>query len=230
LKIFCDWVIKNEEERIKASLESVLPYVDRAVVVDTGSTDKTLEIVKSVGSKHSNLVSVLHVDIGEHFDMSVARNTGLRACPPEFWKNEITWYMEVAGDEVYDESIRNLRATLEKLPDHVLWVYTWGRDWHINKETGERYIRNQKFGRPRLYRHIDGMYWMGVWNRERIVYPGYGSYFAYEQRNDEYRLYWDADVWYDHYGWADGKRHYRSRVYDELHKLEKKGVIPHPSL
>lgn len=223
MKIFGDWVVKNEEERIEASLRSVLPYIDEAVVIDTGSTDRTLEIVEAVKKDFSNLVNIIKMDIGPHFNMSMARNTGLSACPAEF-----DWYMETAGDEVYDDTIKNLRPTLENLPVQYVWVYTWGRDWHIHENTGEKYIKNHKFGRPRLYRRLSGMAWEGVWNRERVLYPGLGSYFPYEHRNDRHHLYWDANVWYDHYGWADNKRHYRNQVYTELNMLERKGVLPHP--
>ena len=72
------------------------------------------------------------------------------------------------------------------------------------------------------------MKWEGVWNRERILYPRLGSYFPYERQHDTHYLYWDADVWYDHYGWMDKKRHMRNQVYNELNTLERKGVIKHP--
>ncbi len=37
----------NEEKNIKACLESILDYVDEVVIVDSGSTDATLEILKA---------------------------------------------------------------------------------------------------------------------------------------------------------------------------------------
>lgn len=39
-------IVKNEAENVAAALESALPYVDEAVVVDTGSTDETLAVAK----------------------------------------------------------------------------------------------------------------------------------------------------------------------------------------
>lgn len=39
-------ITKNEEERLKFALESVKGWVDEVIIVDSGSTDKTLEIAK----------------------------------------------------------------------------------------------------------------------------------------------------------------------------------------
>lgn len=38
-------IVKDEEESIGAMLDSILPHVDRAVIVDTGSTDRTRKII-----------------------------------------------------------------------------------------------------------------------------------------------------------------------------------------
>ncbi len=44
-------IAKNEEERISYSLESVIDWVDEVVVVDSGSTDRTVEICDAIGAK-----------------------------------------------------------------------------------------------------------------------------------------------------------------------------------
>jgi len=44
-------IVKNEEKMLPRCLESIKDYVDEIVVVDTGSTDGTVEIVKSYGAK-----------------------------------------------------------------------------------------------------------------------------------------------------------------------------------
>ena len=58
---------KNEEHCIKSALESVAPYIDYWVVCDTGSTDKTCEIVTSF-FKEKGIPGELFVDEWKGFD------------------------------------------------------------------------------------------------------------------------------------------------------------------
>lgn len=46
-------IVKNEEACLGRCLESVCKYVDEIIVVDTGSTDRTVEIAESYGAKIS---------------------------------------------------------------------------------------------------------------------------------------------------------------------------------
>uniref|UniRef100_A0A6C0I2K9 Glycosyltransferase 2-like domain-containing protein n=1 Tax=viral metagenome TaxID=1070528 RepID=A0A6C0I2K9_9ZZZZ len=58
---------KNEEHCIKQTLESVYKYIDYWVVCDTGSTDKTCDIVKSF-FKEKNIPGELFIDEWIGFD------------------------------------------------------------------------------------------------------------------------------------------------------------------
>ena len=44
-------IVKNEEEYLPRCLENIKDIVDEIIIVDTGSTDKTVEIAKSYGAK-----------------------------------------------------------------------------------------------------------------------------------------------------------------------------------
>lgn len=44
-------IVKNEEELLPGCLESIRNWVDEIIVVDTGSTDRTVEIAKEYGAK-----------------------------------------------------------------------------------------------------------------------------------------------------------------------------------
>jgi glycosyltransferase involved in cell wall biosynthesis len=41
-------IVKNEEDNIKRALDSVRPFINTWVIVDTGSTDRTMEIIREV--------------------------------------------------------------------------------------------------------------------------------------------------------------------------------------
>jgi glycosyltransferase involved in cell wall biosynthesis len=47
-------IVKNEEENLPRCLNSVANVVDEIIIVDTGSTDRTVEIAKSYGAKIFN--------------------------------------------------------------------------------------------------------------------------------------------------------------------------------
>lgn len=47
----CYMIVKNEEATIKNCLDSIIDLCDKIVVVDTGCSDKTMDIVSSYGSK-----------------------------------------------------------------------------------------------------------------------------------------------------------------------------------
>ncbi|MFG0216248.1 glycosyltransferase family 2 protein, partial [Brevibacillus porteri] len=49
-KISLCMIVKNEEECLHKCLDSVKDLVDEMIIVDTGSTDKTVEIGKSFGA------------------------------------------------------------------------------------------------------------------------------------------------------------------------------------
>lgn len=48
--ISCFLIVRDEADRVGQTLEAISPYVDEVLVVDSGSTDGTVEICKSLGA------------------------------------------------------------------------------------------------------------------------------------------------------------------------------------
>lgn len=69
-KVSLCMIVKNEEKNLAGCLESVRSLVDEMIVVDTGSSDKTLEVARSCGAR------VFSFPWNE--DFSAARNECLR--------------------------------------------------------------------------------------------------------------------------------------------------------
>jgi len=67
-------IAKNESHRIAKCLNSAKPYVDDMVVVDTGSTDNTLEVAESCGARVFKSEKFTSETKREDFDFAAARN------------------------------------------------------------------------------------------------------------------------------------------------------------
>ena len=50
-KISACYIVKNEENNLSRSLESIKKVADEIIIVDTGSEDRTIEIAESYGAK-----------------------------------------------------------------------------------------------------------------------------------------------------------------------------------
>lgn len=80
-------IVKNEEERLGHSLASVQGLVDEMIVLDTGSTDRSVEIARSFGA---TVIPFVWVD-----DFSAARNAAIARCSGE-------WILVLDADESID--------------------------------------------------------------------------------------------------------------------------------
>lgn len=96
-------IARDEEARVGACLESIRPYVDEMVVVDTGSVDRTREIARDLGA---------HVfDLPWPDSFAAARNASLDQAHGDwiFWMD--------ADDVITPESGELLRKLIQAHPD-----------------------------------------------------------------------------------------------------------------
>lgn len=88
-------VVKNEDRFIWYAISSVLPYIDRLLIFDTGSTDKTIEIIKSFKDERIRFQSKAVKD---------AKDIG-RLRQQQIEETDTSWFWVVDGDEVYPSSL-----------------------------------------------------------------------------------------------------------------------------
>lgn len=100
------WVncfVKNEERWIWYALNSVLPFVDRVLVWDTGSTDKTVAVIRSINNSKISFKQAGRVNKKNY---SLVRQKMIEATKGD-------WIFILAGDEVWP------KAPLKKLMKEV---------------------------------------------------------------------------------------------------------------
>jgi glycosyltransferase involved in cell wall biosynthesis len=93
-------IVKNEAENLPRCLASVAGLVDEMIVLDTGSTDGTVDLARSLGAQV------------EHFvwcdDFSQARNVALEYVTGD-------WVLVLDADEVLrPEAARDIRSLIDR--------------------------------------------------------------------------------------------------------------------
>ncbi|MED0674309.1 glycosyltransferase [Aneurinibacillus thermoaerophilus] len=98
-KVSLCMIVKDEEQHLPACLESVQSLVDEIIIVDTGSTDRTVAIAKKYGAK------VFHKPWED--DFSKARNVSLKKATGD-------WILQLDADErLEQEDRRKFQALIQ---------------------------------------------------------------------------------------------------------------------
>ncbi len=128
-------MVRNEESCLERCLESALGAVDEIVVVDTGSTDRTVEIARSFGAKV--------VEFPWNGSFSEPRNAGLKECKGD-------WILVLdADEELAPGSAEKIR---EAVKDPTVAAY------HLtfrNLNDGKERTRGVRI--TRLFRNLPGI-------------------------------------------------------------------------
>jgi glycosyltransferase involved in cell wall biosynthesis len=145
-------IVKNEEDVIARCLTSIKDIVDEIIIVDTGSTDNTKEIIKSYTDK---IFDFKWID-----DFSAARNFAFSKATKDY----ILW---LDADDIILEQDRlrfkQLKQTLEEIVDIVMMKYNVGFDKNGNitlsyfRERLSKRTLNLKWAEPiHEYLQIEG--------------------------------------------------------------------------
>ena len=109
MKIVGVCLIKNEELYIKQVINNIIDFCDEIIILDNMSTDKTVEIIKTIHSDKITLVSIPTVHSNKYINKYVGTDT---------------WVFGVDGDELYDPNgLRIFRQELE--------TGKWDNYWRI---------------------------------------------------------------------------------------------------
>lgn len=101
-------IVRNEEKTLPRALDSIQDAADEIIIVDTGSTDRTIDIARSYGAH------VIQFPWNNHF--SDARNKALEVARG-------TWILTMDADEwMPAEDIQRLRQLIDDTSVHAYFV------------------------------------------------------------------------------------------------------------
>lgn len=138
LKISACYIVKNSADDLKISLESLQKSVDEIIVIDTGSTDSTVEVAKKFGAK------IFYREWDD--DFSAPRNLALEKASGD-------WIIFLDSDEFFTnltkKNIRSVIEQLEKFKQTGLWVHLVNIDKNADNKILDahfvmRIFKNQK--------------------------------------------------------------------------------------
>ncbi len=139
-------IVKNEEKNLAGCLESVAGIVDEIIILDTGSTDSTMEIARLFGA------SVYEKEWTG--DFAEARNESLKHCTGK-------WILYLDADERLHTAARtHLREMLEELPEEIGAVVCSIVSPH-RQTSGESEVHRGSY--PRIFKNYGypNMYFQG---------------------------------------------------------------------
>lgn len=172
MKVAVYTIALNEEKHVERWYNSVKD-ADYILIADTGSTDRTVEIAKSLG------VNVVQAVI-KPFRFDTTRNAALAALPAD-----IDWCISLDMDEVLTEGWKETISALPKPKDNISYIYRATLTWNFTKD-----------GNPGLQYGADRVHsrWGAMWRQPaHEIIGSYGDYV--EKRGSvEFGIYHKPDA------------------------------------
>jgi glycosyltransferase involved in cell wall biosynthesis len=141
IRIGLNMIVKNESHVIEKALEYTLPLIDTYCIVDTGSTDNTIEVIKNFYKKH-NITGEIHQRPWKNFGHN--RSEALKLCD-----GKMEYILVMDADDVM-KFPQNSRETLYNIiakerPDVGIFTFrqtecTYKRGQLFKANAGWRYV------------------------------------------------------------------------------------------
>lgn len=163
-------VVKNEDKFVWYAINSVLPYVEKVFIYDTGSTDKIVEIVKSI--KDPKIV------FEEKGEVSPIELVNLRN--EQIQKTKTDFFMILDGDEIWPKrSMEQVISCLESMEKGKLAVFCRTRNavgdvfFYLPEDAGKYELGGMKGSlNLRFFRNVGSWRVTGRYPLEEFNYEG----------------------------------------------------------
>lgn len=111
MKIWGNCVVKNEDRYLWFAVTSVISYLDKILLWDTGSTDNTLDIVNNLSARYSGKIEVKKFSNIDIYSFTEVRKQMLE-------ETNSDWFLVLDGDEVWwNESIEKVVKEIKENPN-----------------------------------------------------------------------------------------------------------------
>jgi glycosyltransferase involved in cell wall biosynthesis len=160
-------VVKNEEHFIGYALRSVLPFVDTAIVFDTGSTDNTVAVVEEVAKEFPGKII-----FEKKGPADKARHTTLRQEMIE--RTTTDWFMILDGDEVWtDRGMEESKQAIKQAGEMECLISPFylcvGDIFHASSRGAYTIRGSVVHATPRFFKRAPGLRWSGEYNHDAVV-------------------------------------------------------------
>lgn len=206
-KVTLSMVVKNEEGRyLERSLLSARDYIDNAVIIDDGSTDKTVQICKDIlGSKLITLT--------ENKESKFANEIELRR---QQWFESIStnpdWLMILDADEIFEDRAKEIVPMLARNKDIDAYIFRLYDFWdELNYRDDKLWCAHQTF-RPFMIRYQRNF---------NYAFTETAQHCGRMPANVMSLPFQRSDLRLKHYGWA--KEEDRIKKYKRYMKLDPDG-------
>jgi glycosyltransferase involved in cell wall biosynthesis len=166
MNLWAHTLVKNEARWLWFSLTSVLPYVDKVLLYDSGSTDGSIEIEKELQKRFPEKIILKNAKIESAEDFTKVRQEMLDATKSD-------WFLMVDGDEIWwEDSIKKVMNVIKSNESNkgiesivVPTVNLVGDIFHYQPQNAGKYKFSSRVGHYNLRavrRDIPGLHSQGV--------------------------------------------------------------------
>lgn len=130
-------VVKNEDRWIWFSIMSVIDFLDRLIIFDTGSIDHTNDIVEAIAADLKYKNKIVYERLG-----SVSAEEFYKVRQRQIDLTKTDYFMVIDGDEIwYKNSLQELEYILNKKPMLVAtrFINACGDIYHYRMDSRETY-------------------------------------------------------------------------------------------
>lgn len=171
MTIWANMIVNNEENFVWFALMSIVDYVDKILVWDTGSTDKTVEIIQEVIKDKGKKIEFRKVGSVDKYEFTKMRQKMLD-------ESKCDWILILDGDEVWwQDSIQQMVNLINKKGKNidaivVPFYNAIGDIYHYQDQNAGRYEIGGRKGHltiKAINRHIPGLHLAGPYGKEGYV-------------------------------------------------------------